>query len=85
MASHPRDLERVRDDLRVVEPLLRKVADHEIQTTKPLSHVVTEVLHLASAPDQAAGTVTFGDDSHGNLEKPEPPIGAVRAALMFAS
>ena len=43
----PGELERVLDDLRAVEPLLRTVADHEIRTTKPLSDVVTEVLHLA--------------------------------------
>jgi dephospho-CoA kinase len=45
----PGDLGRVLDDLRAVEPLLRKTADHEIRTAKPLSHVVTEVLRLASA------------------------------------
>jgi dephospho-CoA kinase len=43
------ELERVLDDLRAVEPLLRKTADHEIRTTKPLSDVVTEVLRLAGA------------------------------------
>jgi dephospho-CoA kinase len=45
----PGELERVLDDLVAVEPLLRKVADHEIRTTMPLSDVVTEVLRLASA------------------------------------
>jgi shikimate kinase len=45
----PGELERVLDDLRVVEPLLRQAADHEIRTTKPLSDVVTEVLRLAGA------------------------------------
>ena len=45
----PGDLDRVLDDLRAVEPLLRTVADQEIRTTKPLSDVVTEVLRLASA------------------------------------
>ena len=44
----PGELDRVLDDLRAVEPLLRKVADHEIRTTKPLSDVVTEVLRLTS-------------------------------------
>lgn len=43
----PGELDRVLDDLRAVEPLLRKAADHEIATTKPLSVVVTEVLRLA--------------------------------------
>jgi dephospho-CoA kinase len=45
----PGELERVLGDLRAVEPLLRNAADHEIQTTKPLSDVVTEVLRLAGA------------------------------------
>jgi shikimate kinase len=45
----PDELERVLDDLRAVEPLLRKAADHEIRTMKPLSDVVTEVLRLAGA------------------------------------
>lgn len=45
----PGELGRVLDDLRAVEPRLRKTADHEIRTTKPLSQVVTEVLRLASA------------------------------------
>ena len=45
----PGELERILDDLAAVEPLLRKMADHEIRTTMPLSDVVTEVLRLASA------------------------------------
>jgi dephospho-CoA kinase len=45
----PGELERVLDDLRAVEPLLRTAADHEIRTTKPLSNVVAEVLRLADA------------------------------------
>lgn len=45
----PGELERVLDDLRSVEPLLRTAADHEIRTTKPLSDVVAEVLRLADA------------------------------------
>jgi dephospho-CoA kinase len=42
----PVELRRVFDDLRAVEPLLRKAADHEIRTTMPLSEVVTAVLRL---------------------------------------
>ena len=34
------------DDLRAVEPLLRKAADYEIRTTMPLSDVVAAVLRL---------------------------------------
>ena len=45
----PGELERILDDLRAVEPLLRRAADHEIRTTMPLSDVVTEVLRLADA------------------------------------
>jgi dephospho-CoA kinase len=45
----PGDLERILADLRAVEPRLRRVADHEIRTTMPLSDVVTEVLRLAGA------------------------------------
>ena len=43
----PAELSRVLDDLRSVEPLLRRAADHEIQTTEPLNDVVAAVLHLA--------------------------------------
>ena len=42
----PDEFRRVFDDLRIVEPLLRKAADHEIRTTMPLSDVVTVVLRL---------------------------------------
>lgn len=45
----PGELERVLDDLRSVEPLLRTAANHEIRTTKPLSDVVAEVSRLADA------------------------------------
>jgi shikimate kinase len=45
----PGDLGRVLDDLRAVEPLLRKAADHEIRTIMPLSDVVAAVLRLADA------------------------------------
>jgi len=41
------DMDRVLGDLAVVEPLLRKAADHEIGTTIPLADVVAKVLHLA--------------------------------------
>jgi len=45
----PRDLRRVFDDLRAVEPLLRQAADCEIRTTMPLGDVVTAVLRLIGA------------------------------------
>jgi hypothetical protein len=40
------ELRRVFDDLRAVEPLLRKAADYEIKTTMPLNEVVTALLRL---------------------------------------
>jgi hypothetical protein len=43
----PGELERVLDDLQVVEPLLREAATREIRATVPLGDVVAEVLHLA--------------------------------------
>jgi dephospho-CoA kinase len=45
----PGGLGRVLDDLRAVEPLLRMSADHEIQTTMPLTDVVAAVLRLIGA------------------------------------
>jgi shikimate kinase len=42
----PDDLSRVADDLRTVEPLLRRVAGHEVRTTAPLDEVVTTILRL---------------------------------------
>jgi hypothetical protein len=45
----PRELRRVFDDLRAVEPLLRKAADYEIRTAMPLSDVVMAVRRLIGA------------------------------------
>jgi dephospho-CoA kinase len=45
----PADLSRILDDLEHVEPLLRRVADHEIRTTAPLDEVVEDVLRLVDA------------------------------------
>ncbi len=45
----PEQLRRVLDDLETVEPLLRRVADHEVRTTVPLNEVVTTVLRLVGA------------------------------------
>ena len=42
----PEELSRILDDLENVEPLLRRVADHEIRTTAPLDEVVDDVLRL---------------------------------------
>jgi len=45
----PEELGRVLDDLEDVEPLLRRVADHEIRTTIPLNQVVTAILRVVDA------------------------------------
>jgi hypothetical protein len=45
----PAQLRRVLDDLRVVEPFLRRAADHEVVTTAPLDDVVAEILAIVSA------------------------------------
>jgi dephospho-CoA kinase len=45
----PEELRRILDDLEHVEPLLRRVADHEVRTTAPLDEVVTNVLRLVDA------------------------------------
>ena len=45
----PEELSRILDDLENVEPLLRRVADHEIRTTAPLDEVVEDVLRLVDA------------------------------------
>ena len=43
---HPEELRRFLEDVEAVEPLLRRVADHEVRTTAPLDEVVTTVLRL---------------------------------------
>jgi dephospho-CoA kinase len=45
----PEELSRVIDDVQTVEPLLRRVADHEVRTTVPLNEVVTTVLRVVGA------------------------------------
>jgi dephospho-CoA kinase len=45
----PDEMRRILDDLQTVEPLLRRVADHEVRTTLPLSDVVTTILRLVEA------------------------------------
>jgi dephospho-CoA kinase len=44
----PHELRRIFDDLRAVEPLLRKAANYEIRTTMPLNDVVAAVLRLVN-------------------------------------
>jgi len=45
----PEELSRIVDDVAAVEPLLRRVADHEVRTTIPLTQVVTAILRLVDA------------------------------------
>lgn len=42
----PGELDRILADLDSVEPLLRQVADYEIQTTTPVDEVVAAILRL---------------------------------------
>jgi dephospho-CoA kinase len=46
--KHPDELRRILDDLHQVEPLLRAVAHHEIDTTAPLADVVAAIERLAA-------------------------------------
>lgn len=46
----PEELRRFVDDVETVEPLLRRVATHEVQTTAPLGDVVDTILVLVDAP-----------------------------------
>lgn len=45
----PEEFRRFLDDVRTVEPLLRRVATHEVRTTAPLNEVVTTILRLVDA------------------------------------
>ena len=45
----PEELSRFIEDVETVEPLLRAVATHEVQTTAPLDDVVTSILDLVDA------------------------------------
>jgi len=45
----PEELHRLLDDVTTIEPLLRRVASHEIRTTMPLNEAVTTLLRLVNA------------------------------------
>ncbi|MGF7237730.1 MAG: AAA family ATPase [Frankia sp.] len=45
----PEEFRRFLDDVATVEPLLRRVANHEVRTTVPLNEVVMTVLRLIDA------------------------------------
>ena len=42
----PLELRRFLEDVETVEPLLRRAADHEVETTAPLDDVVATILRL---------------------------------------
>lgn len=44
--KNPEELRRFLDDFEAVEPLLRRVASHEVRTTMPLHEVVSTILRL---------------------------------------
>jgi shikimate kinase len=48
----PAELARILDDVREVEPLLRRVATHEIDATAPLDDVVEQLLRAAEPGGQ---------------------------------
>jgi hypothetical protein len=45
----PEELRRFIDDVETVEPLLRRVATHEVRTTAPLDDVVSTILRVVDA------------------------------------
>jgi shikimate kinase len=47
--KEPEELRRFLDDVATVEPLLRRIATHEVETTMPLNDVVATILRLADA------------------------------------
>lgn len=58
----PREFRRFLDDVETVEPLLRRVANHEVRTTASLNDVVTTVLRLVDPPslNDAVGAPAAG-------------------------
>jgi dephospho-CoA kinase len=47
--KEPEELRRFREDVETVEPQLRRIATHEVETTMPLDRVVTKILRLVGA------------------------------------
>jgi shikimate kinase len=48
--KHPDEVARILEQMATVEPLLRRAADHEIDTSAPLEAVLATVLRLAQSP-----------------------------------
>ena len=53
--KHPDEVARVLGQVETVEPLLRRAAGHEIDTSAPLAEVVATVLRLARPSEHGAG------------------------------
>ena len=50
--KHPAEVAEVMENLRVIEPLLRRSADHEVDATQPIADVLARVLFLVGeGPD----------------------------------
>jgi dephospho-CoA kinase len=45
----PQEFRRFREDVETVEPQLRRIATHEVDTTMPLNDLVTAILELVDA------------------------------------
>ena len=48
--KHPEEVARVLNLVRTIEPMLRRVAGHEVDTNGPLNQLVAKVLQLVDAP-----------------------------------
>jgi shikimate kinase len=49
--KRPEDIARTLALMETIEPLLRRGADHEIDTTRPLHEVITEILRVVGGSD----------------------------------
>ena len=47
--KHPDDIQRVLGHIETVEPLLRRAATHEVDTSVPLEQVVATILRIVQA------------------------------------
>jgi dephospho-CoA kinase len=55
--KEPGELRRIMADAADVEPLLRRVADHEVHTSRPLEEVVTVILRLVGEETNPARSI----------------------------
>jgi dephospho-CoA kinase len=54
----PEELRRFLDDVETIEPLLRRVASHEISTTMPLNDVVSRLLEAIGAAHRGGASTS---------------------------